>query len=77
MREEPKGLPAVAVLPEDAAEDAESQHLRQHLHPSLRPPKYKHQHRRAMARPRPRPRPRSPTASTLYDPPHRYMADNL
>jgi len=75
VKEEAKRLSVVAMLREDEAEDAESQHLRQHLHPSPPRPKYKHQHRRAMSHLRPRPH--SPTASRLYDPPHRSMADNL
>jgi hypothetical protein len=85
VKEEAERLSLVAVLREDEAEDAESQHLRQpqHLRPSPPRPKYKHQHHRAMSRlrrqPRPRPRPRrpSPTASRLYDPPHHSKADIL
>lgn len=73
MKEEASRLSVLVMLHEDEAEDAESQHLRQHLHPSPRPPSYKHQHRRAMSQLRPR----SPTASRLYDPPHHSMADNL
>ena len=75
VKEEAKRLSVVAMLREDEAEDAESQHLRQHLRPSPPRPKYKHQHYRAM--PQLRPCPRFPTASRLYDPPHRSMADNL
>ena len=75
MKEEASRLSVLVMLHEDEAEDAESQHLRQHLHPSPRPPSYKHQHYRAM--PQLRPCPRFPTASRLYDPPHHSMADNL
>lgn len=74
-KEEAKRLCVAAMRREDEAEDAESQHLRQHLHPSPRHNKSKHQHHRAVSRLRLRPH--SPTASRLYDPPHHSMADNL
>jgi len=77
VKEEANRLFVAAMLRGDEAEDAESQHLRQHLHLSPRRPKYKHQYHRAMSQLRLRLRLRSPTASRLYGPPHHSMADNL